>query len=215
MNRTSRAARPADVGERILEAAERLFYGKGIQAVGVDAIAAAAHVSKRTLYRHFASKDLLVAAYLERRAHTLISHEGDPRTRVLRAFEGLEQWFSQSRFRGCPFVNAVSELGAEQDHPAVLVAAHIKAERRAWFEQAMREAGAADPAGLAGQLMIVFEGAIATALVRGGGADVARSARAAAITLLAAADIDEAPRPPVAYRQDRRRYRASQHRAPE
>lgn len=186
---------PDDVGGRILEAAERLFYGQGIQAVGVDAIAAAAHVSKRTLYRHFPSKDLLVAAYLERRAHELISHEGEPRDRVLRAFAGLERWFASSRFRGCPFVNAVCELGAEPDHPGVLVAARLKAERLAWFERAMREAGAADPAGLAEQLMIVFEGAIATALVRGGGAGIARSARKAAITLLAAAGLDEALAP--------------------
>jgi len=180
----------ADIRERILEAAEHLFYGQGIQAIGVDAIAAGAHVSKRTLYRHFPSKDLLVAAYLQRRAHALISHEGDPCERVLKAFAGLEHWFASSRFRGCPFVNAVSELGAEPAHPAVVVAVRLKEERRAWFERAMREAGASDPAGLADQLMIVFEGAIATALVRGGGAGIARSARAAVTTLLRGARLD-------------------------
>lgn len=195
MSRAIPAPPAVEIGERILEAAERLFYGQGIQAVGVDAIAAAARVSKRTLYRHYASKDLLVAAYLQRRAHALISHEGAPCARVLQAFTGLERWFASSRFRGCPFVNAVCELGAEPGHPAVLVAARLKAERCAWFEQAMREAGARDPRGLAEQLMIVFEGAIATALVRGGGADVARSARAAATTLLTGAGLDAGPIP--------------------
>ena len=190
MSRAIPAPPAVEIGERILEAAERLFYGQGIQAVGVDAIAAAARVSKRTLYRHYTSKDLLVAAYLQRRAHALISHEGAPCARVLQAFIGLERWFASSRFRGCPFVNAVCELGAEPDHPAVLVAARLKAERCAWFKQAMREGGAAAPAGLAEQLMIVFEGAIATALVRGGGAGVARSAKAAAITLLVGAGLD-------------------------
>ncbi|MCO5119118.1 MAG: TetR/AcrR family transcriptional regulator [Burkholderiaceae bacterium] len=189
------AAQAAEIGERILEAAEHLFYGQGIQAIGVDAIAAAAHVSKRTLYRHFPSKDLLVAAYLQRRAHALISHEGDPCERVLKAFAGLEHWFASSRFRGCPFVNAVSELGAEPTHPAVVVAVRLKEERRAWFERAMREAGADDPADLADQLMIVFEGAIATALVRGGGAGIARSAKAAVMTLLAGAGITCAATP--------------------
>lgn len=195
MNAAARHEQAAEVGERILEAAERLFYGQGIRAVGVDAIAASAGVSKRTLYRHYPSKDLLVAAYLERRAHALIAHDGEPRGRVLKAFDALERWFASSRFRGCPFVNAVCELGAEPGHPAVAVAGRLKAERRAWFERAMREAGAADPGALADQLMILFEGAIATALVRGGGADVARSARAAALTLLAAAGVDEAPAP--------------------
>lgn len=197
MSRALPAQQGADIGERILVAAERLFYGQGIQAVGVDAIAAAAHVSKRTLYRHYPSKGLLVAAYLQRRADALIAHEGEACARVLQAFTGLERWFASSRFRGCPFVNAVCELGAEPGHPAVLVAARLKDERRAWFEQAMREAGARDPANLAEQLMIVFEGAIATALVRGGGADVARCARAAAVTLLAAAGIEQAPAPGI------------------
>lgn len=190
MSATSRRPQTAEVNERILAAAENLFYGRGIQAIGVDAIAAAARVSKRTLYRHFPSKDLLVAAYLQRRAHALLSHDGDPCTRVVQAFTGLEHWFASPRFRGCPFVNAVSELGAEHTHPAVLIAARLKAERRSWFESAMREAGADDPAGLAEQLLIVFEGAIATALVRGGGAGIARSAKAVVLTLLAGAGVD-------------------------
>lgn len=202
MSHPAHEDRAIDVGERILDAAERLFYGEGIRAVGVDAVAAAARASKRTLYRHYPSKDLLVAAYLRRRAHALITHDGAPLDRVLKAFDMLERWFASSRFRGCPFVNAVCELGAEPRHPAVAVAAELKAERRAWFEQAMREAGAGDPRGLADQLMILFEGAIATALVRGAGADVARAAKAAALTLLAAEGVGAgpAPRRPVSAR---------------
>lgn len=194
----------ARIGERILAAAEELFYSQGIQAAGVDAIAAAARVSKRTLYRHFPSKALLVATWLEHRTQALLRHDADPRERILRTFAALEQWFASPRFRGCPFVNAVCELGGDPSHPAVVIAMRLKAERRAWFEQALREAGAPQPAELAEQLMIVFEGAIATAMVRGGDATVARSALAAVETLLRAADLplpdrlDGADEPPPA-----------------
>jgi AcrR family transcriptional regulator len=197
------------VDTRILDAAEHLFYSRGIQSVGVDAVAAAARVSKRTLYRHYPSKDRLVAAYLQRRANALLPVDvDDPRERILAVFDGLEHWFRSPRFRGCPFVNAVTELGAEQTHPAVAVAARLKHERFRWFERAARDAGSADPLALAEQLTIVFEGAIATSLVRGGDPAMARAARRAAEILIAQARVDAtAPggaqateRPPVTSR---------------
>lgn len=184
------ARRPrAEVHERILRAADKLFYFQGIQAVGVDTLAKAAGVSKRTLYKHFASKDDLVAAYLERRAAALTAAEGPPLQVVLGAFENLERWFATQSFRGCPFVNAVAELGGAPGHPALPISAAYKARRRQWFEDNLRQLGVADPGALAEQMVILLEGAIATSLVRGGDPSVAASAGAAARVLLAGAGV--------------------------
>jgi len=177
------------IDQRILDAADLLFYGQGIQAVGVDAIATEAGISKRTLYKHFPSKDQLVAAYLERRTMQRPKADGDPLEQILAVFDRLERWFATKEFRGCPFVNAVSELSGNRRHPAVVIASEFKAQRRQWFEERLREVRARRPNALADQLVILVEGAIAASLVRGGDPGVARSAAAAARVLLAAAGV--------------------------
>src|SRR6266581_3191351 len=131
--------------ERILAAADKLFYRRGIRAVGVDAVAAEAGVSKRTLYNYYPSKDDLIAAY----------------------------------------VNAVTELG-DPKHPAAGIAAQFKEQRRQWYRGLLERIGVSDPEGLATQLQLLVEGALAAALVRGD-PKVARAARAAAEVLLDAA----------------------------
>src|SRR5258708_25428926 len=98
--------------ERILETAERLFYLQGIRAVGVDTIAAEIGISKRTLYNHFPSKDELIAAYLERRFKPAPPSDKPPLEQILGTFDRLERGFASKGFRGCPFVNAVAEMGA-------------------------------------------------------------------------------------------------------
>ena len=99
--------------ERILETADRLFYLKGIRAIGVDTIAAEIGISKRTLYNHFPSKDALISAYLERRFVRPYPSDKSPLEQILGTFDSLERRFSAKDFRGCPFVNAVAELGPE------------------------------------------------------------------------------------------------------
>lgn len=177
--------------ERILQAADDLFYAHGIQAVGVDAVAAGAGISKRTLYNHFGSKDALVAAYLERRTGQAIAAEPEapPLEQILGLFDGLARWFASKRFRGCAFVNAVSELGGEPHHPAVEVAASHKARRLAQVEGHLRALGVRDAAALAQQIQVLYEGAVAVSLVRGGDPNVAGTARDAACVLLAAAGV--------------------------
>jgi len=101
------------MNERILETADRLFYLRGIRAVGVDTIAAEIGISKRTLYNHFPSKDELIAAYLARRFRQPPSSDKPPAEQILGTFDSLERRFASKDFRGCPFVNAVAELGAE------------------------------------------------------------------------------------------------------
>jgi AcrR family transcriptional regulator len=175
--------------ERILVAADRLFYGQGIRAVGVDAVAAEAGVSKRTLYNHFASKDALIAAYLVRRGAQVATPKGPPLAQILGVFDNLATWFGSKRFRGCPFVNAVAELSGDRQHPAVPLTMALKKRRRQAFEKQLRALHVADAPVLAQQLAILFEGAIATSLVRGGDPRVAESARAAACVLLNAAGV--------------------------
>src|SRR3989449_9735903 len=96
--------------ERILAAADGLFYAKGIRAVGVDAVAAAAGVSKRTLYNHYPSKDALIAAYLQGRFKHIAPSDAPAREQILGAFDRLERMFADGSFRGCPYVNAVTEI---------------------------------------------------------------------------------------------------------
>ncbi|MGY4289732.1 AcrR family transcriptional regulator [Bradyrhizobium sp. LM2.7] len=102
---------PQTMKERILETADKLFYLQGIRAIGVDTIAAEIGISKRTLYNHFPSKDALIAAYLERRFVAQRTSDKPPAEQILATFDSLERRFAAKDFRGCPFVNAVAELG--------------------------------------------------------------------------------------------------------
>ncbi|HEY2707834.1 MAG TPA: TetR/AcrR family transcriptional regulator [Caulobacteraceae bacterium] len=180
--------RPRDTSamtERILETADRLFYGEGIRAIGVDRVATEAGISKRTLYNHFASKDDLIVAYLQRRARPARLSDADPRAQILGLFERLGRGFADHGFRGCPFVNAVAELG-EPEHPARAIARTFKQDRQAWFGVLLERMRVADPRSLSLQLALLLDGAIAAALVRGDPA-VALAARDAAAVLLDAA----------------------------
>ncbi len=173
--------------ERILETADKLFYGRGIRAVGVDTIAAEIGISKRTLYNYFPSKDALIVAYLSRRSIPLETSDRPPVEQILGVFDRLERSFAGKAFRGCPFVNAVAELG-EPMHAANKIAVAFKEQRRIWFRKLLVQLDAADPDGLAMQLAILVDGAIAAALVRGD-PSVARAAKEAARVLLAAAGV--------------------------
>jgi AcrR family transcriptional regulator len=173
--------------ERILAAADRLFYAKGIRAVGVDAVAAAAGVSKRTLYNHYPSKDALIAAYLQARFKHIAPSDAPAREQILGAFDRLERMFADGSFRGCPYVNAVTEIG-DPRHAAASIAVQFKEQRRLWFRALLERLGVRDADALATQLQLLNEGALAGALVRGDPA-LARSARAAAEVLLDAAKV--------------------------
>jgi AcrR family transcriptional regulator len=174
--------------QRILETADRLFYGQGIRAVGVDTIAAEIGISKRTLYNHFPSKDDLIVAYLSRRIRPRTLSDRPAVEQILDDFDRLERSFSSSVFRGCPFVNAVAEL-KEPGHAANRLAIAFKEERRVWFRGLLVRAGAANADVLATQLQLLIDGAIAAAVVRGD-PKVAHAAREAARVLLVAAGVD-------------------------
>jgi AcrR family transcriptional regulator len=174
--------------ERILETADRLFYLRGIRAVGVDTIAAEIGISKRTLYNHFPSKDELIAAYLERRFTRAPASDKPPVEQILGTFDRLERGFASKGFRGCPFVNAVAELGAG-DHSVRKIAVAFKESRRIWFRDLLKQLGVADPEGLATQLTLLVDGSIAQDLVRND-PSMARAAKEAARVLLANAGVE-------------------------
>jgi AcrR family transcriptional regulator len=152
--------------ERILAAARDLFYRHGIRAVGVDAIAEAAATNKMTLYRHFGSKDELVAAYL-----TELAKEGDAVWEVLAQehpddphaqLEGWVQYvdaiFAGREDRGCALANAAVEL-RDMEHPARHIIEDYKARKRDRLVAVLSAAGYTQPELLADEVFLLFEGA--------------------------------------------------------
>jgi AcrR family transcriptional regulator len=184
---------PAPISERqnlldreaLLDAAERLFYQRGIQAVGMDEVRTASGLPLKRIYRLFAAKEDLVVAMLRRRdlrwrgdLAARVERAGDPRERVLAVFDWLSGWFAEPGFRGCAWINAYGELGSSS--PAVL--AEVRAHKRAFHDQIadwVRATGS--PAGE--QVYLLAEGAIVTAAITGDPA-AAGHARAAAAALL-------------------------------
>ncbi len=177
------------VGERLARSAERLFYTRGIRAVGVELIAADAETTKKTLYDRFGSKDALVALYLRRRAATwqarvLAALDGLPPgpARVMTVLDALEDWLAEQG-RGCAFVNAYAELGGTE-HPGLAVVREEKAWMRRLFTALCEEAEYDDPDRLGAQLHLLHEGAT-VALTAGDEADAVDVARTASARLLA------------------------------
>jgi AcrR family transcriptional regulator len=174
--------------DRILETADRLFYLQGIRAVGVDTIAAEIGISKRTLYNHFPSKDDLIMAYLARRFVQPRPSDKTPAEQILGTFDSLERRFGSKDFRGCPFVNAVAELGAE-DAAVKKIAVAFKESRRIWFRDLLIKLKVANADDLATQLTLLVDGSIAQDLVRND-PSMARAAKQAARVLLENAGVE-------------------------
>lgn len=178
--------------ERILQTAARLFYRHGIHATGVAALTDAAHVSTRTFYQHFATKNALVEAYLRRyETDTPIAAEQQLDRADLPASERLLAIFDPlgadpfAIVRGCPFHNAAVEAAGEIPGVAHLAAQHKQAFRDRLTATAA-EAGAADPHSLGRQLAVLFEGANALS-TSCNDRQVIADARHAAATLIQAA----------------------------
>lgn len=190
MSGEARDDRKRAMRERILKTADRLFYGRGIQATGVDTVAAEIGISKRTLYNYFPSKEALVEAYLKGRYLVNADSDAPAFEQIMRNFDRLARKVEGGDFRGCPFVNAVSEEG-DPSRAAVSLAAGFKADQRRWTERLLVRAGVADAAGLADQIAVLVDGSLVCALVQ---QDVRfiHAARDAARVLLTHAGVDEA-----------------------
>jgi len=175
---TATRTRKPGARDRLIAAAERLFYAEGIHAVGVDRLCAEAEVSKRSLYQHFAGKDDVVAAMLQSQADRFaaqVPRDGSPRERVLAVFTALDEVAASPDFRGCPFVGAATEL-KDRDHPAVRIAHEAKKALTEYFARALRDGGVRDADLLALQLTLIFDGASAYSTVRGGSTPATRRA---------------------------------------
>ncbi|MFI2104624.1 TetR/AcrR family transcriptional regulator [Isoptericola sp. NPDC019693] len=174
--------------DTVVAAADRLFYARGVQAVGMDAVRAEAGVSLKRIYTLFPSKEDLVVAVLalrtrqwadgvERAAATATT----PGERILSVFDFLDEWFREDGFRGCAFINSFGELGATSPR----IAAAVRGHKEAFQEHVLglvREVGLPDAVAL--QVVLLAEGAQTTAAITHD-ADVAREARRAAASLLA------------------------------
>ncbi|MDJ0950151.1 MAG: TetR family transcriptional regulator [Alphaproteobacteria bacterium] len=182
---------PAETRKRILAAATDLFYAKGIRAVGVDAIAAAAGVTKRTLYLHFDGKDDLIAAYLEARNEPVLAgliksvmrSSGGIAAQIEGLFLAFARQAGNPNWHGCPFARAVSELRETPNDAVSEIAARHKRAFEDWLAEHLASHHVAEPALVARQLMVLVDGCITQILIHRD-PSYAAAAAAAAVALV-------------------------------
>src|SRR5271156_6486083 len=168
MKSSSQDRRPAR--ERLLAAADALFYEEGVNLVGIDRVIERAGVAKASLYDCFGSKEELIRAYLQQRHEARQDRESErltryasPREKILAVFDSMAEVAANPDFRGCAFARASAEA-----RPGSSVKAMCD-ESRAWmlglFADLARQAGAADPDRVAQQLRLLYDGASVSAHV--------------------------------------------------
>lgn len=172
--------------EALLDAAERLFYERGIRAVGMDAVREASGLPLKRIYRFFAAKEDLVVAVLRRRDRrwrgdlaARVERVEDPRERVLAVFDWLAGWFAEPGFRGCAWINAHGEFGASSGP----VLAEVRSHKKAFHGQLATWVRAAGAPAAVEPVFLLAEGAMVVAGVSGDAAP-ARHAREAVARLL-------------------------------
>jgi AcrR family transcriptional regulator len=161
-----------EVRNKILETASALFYQRGARAVGVDLVVAEARVAKTSLYRHFGTKDDLIAAFLAREDEDFWgtwdrvaeNHQEDPRAELDAHLEWIGERVGRPNYRGCPQINVAAEF-PEADHPARKVAAEHKREMRRRLKGIASRLGVANADDLAGQLCVLVNGAFVSSQV--------------------------------------------------
>lgn len=164
------ADRPRRAVDRIRETARDLFYRRGIRDVGVEEIVTTAGVTKPSLYRAFASKDELAAAYIrdydadfwQRFEAVTAPHAGDPKAQVIAWLQSIEDRTRVSHYRGCGMTNAAVEY-PDRDHPARLASVANKKEYRRRLRGLAAGLGARDPDMLGDALLLLIEGTYASA----------------------------------------------------
>ena len=205
-------ARPS-ARERLLAAANELFYNEGVHTVGIDRVIEQAGVAKASLYNTFGSKDELVRAYLEARHASVtqrimqaVDRYDTPRERLLAVFEGQGELFAQPDYRGCAFARASAE-----SHPGDLAEQAAEAYRR-WVRALLAElaaqAGVPEPEILARQLHLLYDGSGQSARMDHDPTAAAAARAAAAILLELQQDIRQRRIPFLADRADEHRIRA-------
>jgi len=159
--------------ERIISAANALFYNDGIRGVSVDAVAAKAGVTKRTLYYHFRSKDDIVAAYLAGRDQPNLAlfrqwfdaAAGGLPVKVEAIFRNLARSARHPKWKGCGFLRTSAELANMPGHPAMKIGAVHKKKFEEWLRGVFAAEGIADPLRLARQILLLLDGSFAVVLL--------------------------------------------------
>jgi AcrR family transcriptional regulator len=162
-----------EMREKIVAAAARLFYGEGIRAVSVDAVAEKAGVTKKTLYYHFTSKDELIAAYLAARDQPTLDlyaswfeeTKGTAKDKVRGLFRHFADAVDTPRWKGCGFLRTTAELAATPGHPAIKAGARHKKRFESWLAQALAREGVDDAARIARAVLVLLDGAGAVMLI--------------------------------------------------
>lgn len=153
--------------ERLLETAYELFSARGVRDVGVDELVERAGVAKATLYRHFASKDELILAFLQLREERwtmgwlekrVRERGGPPEQQLLTAFDLFEEWFREPEYSGCPFIKILLEMGPA--HPAGAACVEHLEKVRDFLTQLATDADFRDPAELALSIQLLLYGSI-------------------------------------------------------
>ena len=186
-----RAPAFVDTHERIIEASYQLFSRRAVRDVAMDEIVIASGVAKATLYRHFATKDALVLAFLARREldwtfdiveQGARSRSSDPEKQLLAIFDVFDDWFQRDDFEACSFINVLLEMGA--DHPLGRASTVHLANIRSVVSGFAAEAGLTEPEQFALSWHILMKGCIVQAAE--GDRLAARRARALGELLIAA-----------------------------
>ncbi|HEU4660821.1 MAG TPA: TetR/AcrR family transcriptional regulator [Pseudolabrys sp.] len=164
----------AEIRRRIIGAADRLFYSAGLRSVAMEAIAAEAGVTKRTVYNHYPSKDHLIAAWVSER-HAVERREwsafvqglqGTLEEKLLCLFRELGEAARDPRWKGCSFARTAAELAGLPGHPALAVAASHKSEIELTLVDLMNSHGVRFPEAVAKGIALLYDGAIAKVLVQ-------------------------------------------------
>ena len=159
--------------ERIITAAGKLFYAEGIRAVSMESVAEKVGVTKRTLYYHFASKDDLIAAYLDGRDQPSLaffqgwfaSTDGGLADKVRSIFTNLAQSARHPQWKGCGFLRTTAELANMPGHPAVKAGAAHKKRVETWLRELFEAATIESAATLSRQIMLLLDGSFAVVLL--------------------------------------------------
>ncbi len=177
------------VRDRLLAAANELFYQEGIHTVGIERVLERAGVAKASLYSTFGSKDELVRAYLlarherrQARVNARIARYESPREKILAIFDLIAELAAEPNFRGCAFMRASAE-GPAGESKVTQVCADTRGWTRRLYTDLARQVGVSDPEAVGRRLMLLYDGAMVGAAMEGG-AGAAKTARAMAQELL-------------------------------
>jgi AcrR family transcriptional regulator len=171
-DRPSEATGQVDMRERILETASNLFYRQGVRAVGVDLVVEAAGIAKTSLYRHFRTKDDLIAAFLQREDHDFWAcwdgvaarHAQDGEAELEAHMDWIGERVGRPNYRGCPQLNVAAEF-PDEGHPARIVARTHKQELRRRLRDIAERLQVDQPDELAAQLAVVINGAFVSSQI--------------------------------------------------